>query len=228
MVSRASITTAAVALEREHGSSGVSMSAVAGALGVKVASLYNHVRNLDELLVLLARELLEEIAVPDERLEWDSWLSDASWEVRRAFVEHDVLLRVPLLPGGPAVPPAFVETGLRVLVRAGFSLGYAHIVFGQQLFLVADAVRQEVTRRDAARHGVNDVTVLRAAVDGVGRDAAPLLWELADRLAYLPDEIPDYSDELFDWLLAIRIAGLRAMLEGEVEVHLLPQRPPVV
>src|SRR5215467_10891753 len=69
-LSQAEIVRAALALLDEAGMDDLTMRRLADKLGVKAASLYRHVRDKDELLVLLADEISGEIPIIEPRGSW--------------------------------------------------------------------------------------------------------------------------------------------------------------
>src|SRR5690242_9860197 len=76
---RAGLTRAAVArgalrvLDRD-GLDGLTMRSVGQELGVQAMSLYNHVRDKDDLLDAIAEEVLSGVAIPPLDIAWDDAL----------------------------------------------------------------------------------------------------------------------------------------------------------
>lgn len=102
------------------------MSDVAKALDVGPAALYNHVRNRDELLALVAARILEETEYdgfePAPGASWQEWITAFARATRAAIVANPQLLQYVRLTSAP--------TGLRldriehlaaVMDDAGFS-----------------------------------------------------------------------------------------------------------
>jgi TetR/AcrR family tetracycline transcriptional repressor len=121
-ISREQIVTAALRLGPED----LRMSAVARALDVGTAALYNHVRDRDELLALVAARILEETEYDDfepaDGAGWQDWISAFARATRAAVVANPQLLQYVRLTSAP--------TGLRldriehlaaVMDAAGFS-----------------------------------------------------------------------------------------------------------
>ncbi|MBC7275595.1 MAG: TetR family transcriptional regulator [Nocardioides sp.] len=88
-LSLAQIVEAAYVLADEHGLSAVSMARVAEEVGCSPMALYRHVKNKDELLILLSDRLCAELPEPSRDLGWREGL--AAW--MRAQV--DLALRKP-------------------------------------------------------------------------------------------------------------------------------------
>ncbi|MFD4324977.1 TetR/AcrR family transcriptional regulator [Nocardioides sp. NPDC058538] len=76
-LSAAQIVEAAYVIADEQGLAAISMARVAEALGCSPMALYRHVKNKDELLILLADRLCAELAEPARDLGWRDGL--AAW-----------------------------------------------------------------------------------------------------------------------------------------------------
>lgn len=131
-ISRDQIVDAAVRLGalRGPGDPGdpgdLKMADVARALDVGAAALYNHVRNRDELLALVAARILDETEYddfePPPGAGWQEWISAFARATRSAVIANPQLLQYVRLTSAP--------TGLRldriehlatVMDEAGFS-----------------------------------------------------------------------------------------------------------
>src|SRR5262249_40201365 len=90
-------------------------------IGVKAASLYNHVRDKGELLALVADQICAEIPPPEPGRPWREQLERGGREIRRVLLSHRDGARVMASspPGGPN-RLRLIEDMLRVLVEAGF------------------------------------------------------------------------------------------------------------
>src|SRR5262245_23362885 len=77
------VVKTALALLDEGGLDELTMRRLAERLGVKAASLYRHVRDKDELLVLLGDEISGEIPLPRGPGGWKEQLTEIAWNVRR-------------------------------------------------------------------------------------------------------------------------------------------------
>lgn len=121
-ISRDQIVDAAVKLGTED----LRMADVARALDVGAAALYNHVRDRDELLALVAARILDETEYddfePGAGATWQEWITAFARATRGAVVANPQLLQYVRLTSAP--------TGLRldriehlaaVMAVAGFS-----------------------------------------------------------------------------------------------------------
>lgn len=125
-ISRDQIVDVAVALGTDQGPGELRMADVAKALDVGTAALYNHVRDRDELLALVAARILDETEYddfePGPGATWQEWIIAFARATRAAIVANPQLLQYVRLTSAP--------TGLRldriehlagVMDAAGFS-----------------------------------------------------------------------------------------------------------
>jgi AcrR family transcriptional regulator len=125
-LSRERVLLAALRLADAEGLEALSMRNLAQELGVKAMSLYNHVKNKDDLIDGIVDIVVGEIEVPDFKLDWKTAMR------RRAISAHEVLLRHPWVTMpivsrinvGPAML-RYVDATLGCLHEAGFSLEMA-------------------------------------------------------------------------------------------------------
>ena len=112
---------AALEVLQVEGFDGLTMRRLAAQLGVKAASLYNHVRNKDELLALVADAICAEIPPPVPGLGWREQLQRGGRAIRRVLLAHRDGARV--MAATPPYGPnrlRVIEDLLRVLDEAGF------------------------------------------------------------------------------------------------------------
>ncbi|MGY2126072.1 TetR/AcrR family transcriptional regulator C-terminal domain-containing protein [Nocardia gipuzkoensis] len=125
-LTRDAVLRAAVRLADEHGLSALSMRRLAQTLGVEAMSLYNHVRNKDDLLDGIADLAVAEMTPPVIGGDWRAALR------ARSVSAHEVLLRHPWATGligtrinvGPAML-RYIDATVGCLRAAGFSLPQA-------------------------------------------------------------------------------------------------------
>src|SRR2546423_1582765 len=117
------IVKAALQLLDEVGLDGLTMRRLAERLNIKAASLYWHVRDKEELMVLLANEICGSFGALDPTLPWREQLEQSADEYRRVLLSHRDAARVLLLSGPPSGANRLdqVESLLGVLLKAGFS-----------------------------------------------------------------------------------------------------------
>lgn len=119
-LSLARIVAAGVQLAESEGLAAISMSRVAAKLGTAPASLYRHVATKDELLALMADEVLSRPPAPGQG--WRQGLGRWAWARHAVFRAHPWILRLPAA-GPPATPNqiAWVEVGLTALAGTGLA-----------------------------------------------------------------------------------------------------------
>ncbi len=117
------IVQAALQLLDEVGLDGLTMRRLAERLNVKAASLYWHVRDKEQLIVLLANEISASVSAPDPGLSWREQLTTFAEGYRRVLLSHRDAARVMMLSGPPSGAERLnlVEMLLGVLLKAGFS-----------------------------------------------------------------------------------------------------------
>jgi AcrR family transcriptional regulator len=202
-ITRAQIVEAARAAGAEP-----RMADVARALDVAPGALYHHVRDRDELLELVAAQVLEETA-------FDDWVpaADAPWQVfvrayatafRAALLANPGALRyVRLTTAATAGRLEQMDRFVGALGAAGFALAdSAYALQFVNLLVVGEA--WERARADPAG-GEPQIAEFERAV-AVRPDALPHLAPLADAAAR-----PD-ADAQFAFALDCLIAGLGARL----------------
>src|SRR5215475_8972160 len=114
------IVRAALALLDEVGLDDLTMRRLADRLNVKAASLYRHVRNKDELLVLLGDEISSEIPLVRPSGSWENQLKEMARNVRKGLLAHRDAAR--LLAITPPFGPRrlrHIESVLRTLRASG-------------------------------------------------------------------------------------------------------------
>jgi AcrR family transcriptional regulator len=112
----------AIKFADKNGIESLSMRKLGQLLGVEAMSLYNHVKNKDEILDGIVDMVATEIEVPSAGGDWKMAIR---W---RAISAHEVLMRHPwatmLIVSRPNIGPAmlrYVEATIGCLLEAGFS-----------------------------------------------------------------------------------------------------------
>lgn len=162
-LSRPVIVRRAARLIEMNGMASFSLRALAADLGVRPSALYNHVRNLDDLLSDVVAHALTELDLTDEAATWSEWLRTVALDV------HHWLLARPetagLILSRTAVTADDSELLNRVadrLAAASVDRTVAHIAWHVLITVVAGAVLQELRPahdRDHTFEAVLDVTL---------------------------------------------------------------------
>jgi TetR/AcrR family tetracycline transcriptional repressor len=212
-IDRDSIVRAATELVVEAGAERVTMTSVADRLGVAMPALYYHVTSRDELLGLVGTSVLQGIDVPDVEA-WDDWLVEFARALRACAQRSPGLVNTTPITAHGLINVPLVEGALRRLVAAGFSPKEALLAFDDVVATTIDSVRRDYCLDVEAANGHTQVSRYRAALRDFTRDEAPLMWELADLFASVPDDADIDRDAWFERHVHVIVAGLRASLEG--------------
>jgi AcrR family transcriptional regulator len=188
----------------------VRMSDVARALDVAPTALYHHVRDRDELLELVAAQVLEETPfddwVPAADAPWSDWVRAYAVAFRAAMLENSGVLRyVRLTTATTAGRLDQIDAFVGVLRSDGFTpVDVMHAVQHVNLLVRGEAWERALIR------SAGDEPQLVEFDRAVGDRATdlPNLVALAD-----PQARPD-ADSHFAFALECLIAGLAARLTG--------------
>jgi len=210
---RAQIVRAALALLDEVGLDDLTMRRLAEKLGVKAASLYRHVRDKEELLVLLADEITGEIPVVEPRGSWKEQLVEMARNVRRGLLAHrdGARLLASTAPFGPQ-RLRHIEAVLRTLRSAGLSGGDAARAAYHMNNLVTEFVADEGRfDQQAEAMGTTRRKMLgeaRRYFSSLPKDEFPNIVELAADLA------DDDADGLFQFGVQVWLRAIEQLSRG--------------
>ncbi|WP_435595162.1 TetR/AcrR family transcriptional regulator C-terminal domain-containing protein [Tsukamurella tyrosinosolvens] len=121
-LTRARVVGAAVALADATGLAAATMRAVASALDVEAMSLYNHVKNREDLLDGMIDAVFAEISLPAESTTWRPALREIAEQTRAALQRHP--WAIGMLDSRTTPGPATLRRHdfvLGLLLVAGFS-----------------------------------------------------------------------------------------------------------
>ncbi len=206
------IARTALGLLDEVGLDGLTMRAVAKALGVQAPALYWHVKNKQELLDAMAAivfvEAAEGLEAPRRGVTWEVWLADMAHRLRRAMLRHRDGAR--MFAGTNAPPPlAFriTELTLRTLQDAGFTVRDAARGFPTLLHYTIGCTIEEQARTGIDYVGENPYDPARITA-GVDPDRYPLTAQAIADL-FDPDVDASFAHGLQIVLTGLRITCLR-------------------
>lgn len=207
---QAQVVRAALALLDEVGLDELTMRRLAERLGVKAASLYRHVRDKDELLVLLGDEISGEIPLARSSGTWREQLVEVAWNVRRGLLAHRDAAR--LLAATPPFGPRrlrHIESILRILRSGGLSRrDAARAAYHCNNFVTefaADEARFASFAAEPAGSRRKVFAQARRHFKSLPREEYPTLVELADDLT------EDDPDALFRFGIDTWMRGLEGM-----------------
>jgi AcrR family transcriptional regulator len=144
------IVTATLAVVDVDGTAAVTMRRVAAGLGVTASSLYEHVRNREELLRLVLDEVVRQQGPPISTGDWQADLREYFLRLHRMFTAHGDIaaLNFATVPTGPetlaafelilsavleaGVPPEIAVPGLERLALYTTADAYEHWEFGHR------------------------------------------------------------------------------------------------
>jgi TetR/AcrR family tetracycline transcriptional repressor len=204
---QAQVVGAALALLDEVGLDGLTMRRLAERLGVKAASLYKHVRNKDELLVLLGDEISGRIPLAEPSGSWRERLTKIAWNVRRGLLAHRDAARV-LAYTAPFGPRRLrhIESVLRVLRDAGLSPRDAARAAYHCNNFVTEFAADEARFAAFAGAGARKVFAeARRHFKTLPRDEYPTIVALADDLT------ENDPDALFQFGIDLLVPGIQAL-----------------
>ncbi len=184
-LSRELIVDTALELVAQRGVDGLTMRALARALGTDPMAVYRHVRDKDELLGALCDAVLAELEPLDPAGPWRPQLERLADDLRGRLAARPSL--VPVLAGAPITPAAVAvtEQALALLARdgvpadvaaKGFAALFAYVLgfAAAEAALPAAADREQL--RAGALHHLGDPAEARPHLD----DALALLEEPGD------------------------------------------------
>jgi AcrR family transcriptional regulator len=180
-LSKERVLRAAVDLADKGGIQSLSMRKLAQELGVEAMSLYNHVRDKEDVLDGVVDVVVSEIEVPARGPDWKTSLRDTVLSARKVLLRHPWAPRV--IESRKTPSPAtfqYFESVIGILRTGGFSVDVTHhalhalgsrvLGFTQELF--------------------NDSDELAS-----GPDAAAMFAQLADRFPYMTEMAMAVSHE---------------------------------
>jgi TetR/AcrR family tetracycline transcriptional repressor len=179
------------------------MRRLAEQLGIKAASLYNHVKDKDELLALMANAICAEIPDLDHSRPWREQAETMALQVRRVLMAHRDGARV--LAATPPVGPnrlRLIEQLLAMLVGAGLSRArVVDAAFVMNSYVVGFVLDETLGYPRDAPLAKRMREEGRRWFKSLPRQQYPTLVALADELVDAP------ADRRFN-------LGLRALLDG--------------
>ncbi len=157
LLSPETIRASALDLIDIHGLEAVSMRKIADHLGVRAASLYNHVSTKDELLHQIANQIMDRVDTSGFDHGWEQGLRTWARSYRAALAEHPNL--VPFVASGPARRDVALQRADAVhggLTHHGWPQRYATMIGASTKYLVVGAAMGSFSRGFVDEPGVYD------------------------------------------------------------------------
>lgn len=205
-LSRGRVIRAALRIMDEEGLEAVTMRRIGRELGVEAMSLYNHVRDKEDILDGICEEVLAEFRIPDVQ-DWDEAARHGAREYRRLLVAHPnviTLMTERKRPFTNADSLRAYEFALRLFRTAGLSEADSvkafHAFGGYILGFVTMELGLMVGKPEDEEHAHDDLARLLESAD------------LPYFRAALPHLIDCDIEEQFEFGLDLLIDGLRARI----------------
>lgn len=196
-ITREDIVEAASKVLARDGYDALTMRVVAAEIGVKAASLYWHVRNKDELSLLLFDHLIDHLDYGPPTGDWRADLRRMAERLRDRLLETRDITR--LFPENYGAGPRAVRSldlALGLLRQSGLPAGEALHAYGVALSFIVGWCRFEVARRGA-----------------LGPSAPPMGVEALPNLAWALSRGQPDPGESFHYGIDLLLAGLAQRLE---------------
>ena len=191
------VVRAAVEFANEQGIERLSMRKLAATLGAEAMSLYNHVRNKDDLIKAMLDEVTGRFSLPENERSWQEFLCHRGRAMYRALVDHpwaSITLMSTFYDGTGFL--GFMDRSYGFLVDAGFSLTQADWILNAVDSYTYGFVLQKLSFPIPDGHMQ---ATARESLDLVPPDRLPNLHALTSMVAG-----GDY-DGLFDYEYGLRV-----------------------
>ena len=202
-MTRDEIVHKALELLDNEGFDGLTMRRLAERLGIKAASLYNHVRDKDELLTLMGDAICAEIPDLDMTQPWREQAEGMAHTIRRVLKGHRDGARV--LAATPPIGPnrlRLVEQLLAAVTAAGFPrASVADVSFVMSSFVIGFVLDETLGEPADARARKRRQDEARRWFKSLPTKQYPTLVAFADEL------VSSSADRRFE-------LGIRALLDG--------------
>lgn len=196
-LSRSRVLAEALILLDRDGPEKLTIRRLAEHLGVSPMALYNHVRNKQDLLQGLAKELIEEAEFSSDEPDWRERIKSCFRELRRICLVHPGITR---LLETADVAPSSVFGPMELTLAALGQIGMTPQDSLRAYFLLTNFTLGQVAYEIRGPfHNLDPVEALRSGrLEGSGfeyveRAAAPQVWDF---------------DEAFEFGLSVIITGL--------------------
>ena len=208
-LSRERVLRAAINLADRDGIDSLSMRKLGQQVGVEAMSLYNHVRNKEDVLNGMVDFVFSEIDLPSSGADWSTAMRQRAISARQALLRHPwaIGLMESRVQPGPATLRHH-DSVLRNLREAGFSVELAAHAYSVLDSYIYGFTLNELTLPFDTSEGAAEVAgnIFREFLRG----EYPYLAEMATEHAMKPGY--NYGDE-FEFGLDLILAGLDAAIK---------------
>ncbi len=196
-------------LADEQGLGALTMRGLGRRLGVEAASLYNHVSGKDDVLDGMVEQVVSQIDLPGEGVDWKEAMRRRAVSARAVFARHR--WAAGLIDSRERSGPgslSYADRVLGTLLRAGFSpraAGNAFVALDSYIYGY-ERQRSNMSLGD----GDDDAAPAREVLEAT-QGAFPSLVLVAT--AYASEPVDD--DAIFDFGLDLILDGLQRLLQTE-------------
>ena len=212
-LTREAVLRAAIKLADKRGIDSLSMRRLGQTLGVEAMSLYNHVRNKEDLLDGMVDVVFTEIDLPCSGADWKAAMRGRAVSAREVLARHRwaIGLTDSRVNPGPANLKHH-DSVLRCLREAGFSVELAaHAYSALDSYVYGFALQQTNLPFET---GEEAMEMAQAMLSPFPTDAYPYMSEIARELVMQPGY--SYANE-FEYGLDLILDGLeRARKSGDL------------
>lgn len=204
-LARSDVVAAGAQLLDEAGVGGISMRKLAAALGTGPATLYWHVRDKDDLLVLILDETVKDIEIPT-RGGWEKKLRSALAAGRTALLSRPALVEV-LWSAAWELGPAtlrYADALIGFVAESGLPENEIGDAYFGLLTLLFGFVESETN--SPGNGPFRDVVAAKASRDAAADDPGVLYPNL---IRYGPGADLDAMERRFDYALDRAIDGIK-------------------
>jgi len=204
-LTRDRVIEAALAVMDRDGLDAVTMRRVGRDLGVEAMSLYNHVRDKEDLLDGIREYVLSQFLDPGTEGPWEERARRAARSWRQVLREHPSMVALISESKGPNITPGSIrpaEVALRLLRELGLSDEDAVKAFCAVGGYIVGFVLFEIGMMHTTDTGSPTAGQLAAAIPA---DECPCF------VSSLPYLVQGDADERFEFGLDLLIEGLRTM-----------------
>ena len=208
-LTRERILRAGLRVMDAEGLEALTMRRLGRELGVEAMSLYNHVRDKEDLLDGITELVMSEIGSPSTSTDWVEQARAAAHEWRRVLNAHPSVVRLLAERNHPMTSASALrpmEHALDILRRAGLSGDEAVRAFQAVGGYIFGFVLMEVGNLLAERHPKGSFDDAEALARLNSNDELPRLAELAPHFAECD------MDETFDFGLELLLEGLQGKI----------------
>jgi len=213
-LTRDHILEAALKILDEQGIDGLSMRKLASTLNVEAMSLYNHVKDKQDLLDGLCDLVLSRIEQPSASLPWSNRLETFAMNLYEALIQHPALViilasekgrptDIRVLEGIDSLVAALAESGLSPHQQVSAYRGLLAMCFG---FVLAHTQGLSKTKEQA------QVAWSNWSIHQWSADTLPHLAQLA------PQFLQTHADDDFRFMLTAYLTALQTVSAGQKDL----------